>query len=126
MKINFSFSDPLPVTSGVPQGSVLGPTLFNMYINDIVSCTDSSEMLLFADDVKLFNTDAKQLEKDLLNIHEWSVKWQLSISSEKCNILHLGKKNPRNPYFLDGKSIKSEQNVKDLGVFITEKLDKIR
>jgi ribonucleases P/MRP protein subunit RPP40 len=121
VKINFSFSDSLPVTSGVPQGSVLGPTLFNMYINDIISCVENSEILLFADDVKVFSCDPKQLEKDLVNIHEWSVKWQLSISSEKCNILHLGKKNPKNTYFLNGMAIKSEESIKDLGVFMTEK-----
>ena len=78
-----------------------------MYINDIVSCVESSEILLFADDVKLFNTDARQLEKDLVNIYEWSEKWQLPISSEKCNILHLGKNNPKKSYFLNGKLIKS-------------------
>ena len=64
-----------------------------MYINDIVSCIEHCEILLFADDIKLFHTDPKLLEKDLKNIHEWSLKWQINISFEKCSILHLGRNN---------------------------------
>ena len=55
VKVGQSFSDTLSVTSGVPQGSVLGPILFNIFINDIVNCVnDDCEIFLFADDVKLF------------------------------------------------------------------------
>ena len=60
VKINESESSHLPVTSGVPQGSVLGPTLFIYYINDLPNCT-SADMKIFADDTKLFSTILKTL-----------------------------------------------------------------
>lgn len=122
VKINNSFSNILPVISGVPQGSVLGPFLFNAYINDIVECIDNSTVVLFADDVKLFNHESKQLQADLLNMQNWCEKWQVKISFEKCTVLHLGKKNTRRSYFIDGNLLKTDSNPKDLGVIMDENL----
>ena len=98
VKINSSYSETLRVLSGVPQGSVLGPTLFNMYIDDIVLSVEHSEILLFADDVKLFHTDSKLLEIDLKNIYDWSVRWQINISFDKCSVLYLGRNNSKIVY----------------------------
>lgn len=122
VKINSSYSETLRVLSGVPQGSVLGPTLFNMYINDIVLSVEHSEILLFADDVKLFHTDPKLLEIDLKNIYDWSVRWQINISFDKCSVLHLGRNNSKIAHFLDGKQIKTDDNIKDLGVFMSNNM----
>uniref|UniRef100_A0A2D4JW71 Reverse transcriptase domain-containing protein n=1 Tax=Micrurus paraensis TaxID=1970185 RepID=A0A2D4JW71_9SAUR len=93
VKIGSAISNPAPVNSGVPQGSVLGPTLFILYINDLCNHLISN-CILFADDVKLFNTtdNATILQSDLDYVSEWSNIWQLQISTNKCSVLHIGKK----------------------------------
>ena len=123
MKVGQSFSDTLSVTSGVPQGSVLGPILFNIFINDIVNCVnDDCEIFLFADDVKLFSSQHQSLQDTLNQIGDWSKRWQLNISIEKCFILHLGRNNPEMAYYLDGLKLQPSNSVKDLGVFTTNSL----
>ena len=83
------------VSSGIPQGSVLGPTLFLIYINDLPEVVDSV-IKLFADDTKLYNrvntvTDMEYLQKDLDNLVKWSADWQLRFNSSKCHHLHIGR-----------------------------------
>jgi len=82
------------VTSGVPQGSVLGLLLFNVYVCDMPSCVNSA-LLQFADDVKMFRVirnqqDFQLLQHDIDNLVEWSRLWQLKFNIGKCNLLHLG------------------------------------
>ena len=82
------------MVSGVPQGSVLGPLLFNIYVNNIPDVV-SSPILLFADDVKVFRCikthhDYIQLQSDLNCLSEWSLTWKLKFNISKCNVLHLG------------------------------------
>ena len=82
------------VTSGVPQGSVLGPLLFLVFINDLEEGVLNS-LLKFADDTKLFGvvdnvTQHDQLQRDLCTIVEWSKTWQMEFNVDKCNILHFG------------------------------------
>ena len=79
VNINGFISDEVAVTSGVPQGSALGPTLFLLYINDLSSTFANSDTIckLFADDVKLYNKSPSQLRYSLDRIVEWSEKWQL-------------------------------------------------
>ena len=84
----------VPVTSGVPQGSVLGPLLFLLYVNDlpdIINCT----VKLFADDAKLFtgvssHSDAEAMQADLDALGSWSVSWQMTFNQDKCNVMHFG------------------------------------
>ena len=84
------------VTSGVPQGSVIGCLLFNLYINDITDSLDSTTTSkIFADDLKIYtelsSTDSiSNLQNHLNLIHLWSVTWQLQISHSKCHTLTLG------------------------------------
>ena len=95
-KVNQSFSEYKPVTSGVIQGNCLGPLLFLIYINDILDCTTpSTQMKLYTDDVKLYSyshtqSDNHHIQTVLDNISDWSTKWELPISSTKCASLHIG------------------------------------
>ena len=114
------------VTSGVPQGSVLGPLLFIIYINDI-DLGLVSKISKFADDTKLgIKADkfegVKQLQEDLNKIGEWSQKWQMPFNVDKCKVMHIGHKNINAKYELLGKEIESCQQEKDLGVIITNDL----
>ena len=69
-------SDLLPVTSGVPQGSILGPALFLLYVNNLPNYVKSSQVAMFADDTKVFKTiqspyDAMMLQEDINNLVNW-------------------------------------------------------
>ena len=125
MKIESVISDPAPVISGVPQGSVLGPTLFLVFINDLVEVVKHSEILLFADDLKIFNISSNNmlLQADLCNVSNWSNTWQLPISIKKCNTLYIGRNNPCYQYTLNDTPLESVGNsCKDLGVYISSDL----
>ena len=122
VKINGQLSEPLPVTSGVPQGSVLGPSLFLVYINDLVQSIQHSKIMLFADDLKIFNTSKNStlLQSDLNSLESWTNKWQLTISYKKCSTLYLGNKNPKIHYNLGTFDLVDAGPVlKDLGVHIS-------
>ena len=76
---------PIPVTSGVPQGSVLGPLLFISYIDDLQNAVSHSALKLFADDIALYieiktPADCLLLQQDLDNIYSWTIKWQLHLN----------------------------------------------
>ena len=87
------------VTSGVPQGSVLGPILFVIYINDLDSDL-VSKIGKFADDTKMYKNvncteDAEILRNDLSVLDEWSKKWQMQLNVEKCVVMHMGRKRSK-------------------------------
>ena len=124
------------VTSGVPQGSVLGPILFLIFINNL-PLEIISPLSLFADDSKLFSRIVKtkskskvveadndqKLQKDLNKVVEWAKKWKMEFNVQKCKIMHLGHDNPRKVYSMDGKVLSTTEEEKDLGVLIDNKLD---
>jgi len=123
--IEHCFSEWLPVISGVPQGSVLGPILFILFVDDVMQICESSSVTLklFADDLKLFtsiktNLDMPALQSTLGRLQQWCADWQLTINTTKCHVLHLGKNNINPPYFLNGCQIGASQDVTDLGVDI--------
>ena len=120
--INDFESDESNVASGVPQGSVLGPLLFLIYINDLrrVICSPS---LLFADDAKLFRpiTDYhsfQQLQNDILTFKQWSKLWQLNFNTKKSFIMHLGRNNACYTYYIGNDLLQSIKEHKDLGVIM--------
>ena len=85
------------VLSGVPQGSVLGPVLFLIFINDLDSVI-VNHVLKFADDTKDFGSinhadDSIKLQEDLNKLFNWSQDWQMKFNVDKCKVMHLGRKN---------------------------------
>ena len=95
--INGCYSKWLPVLSGVSQGSVLGPLLFLLYINDLHDVVSHSELSVFADDAALFREicssgDCDLLQEDLNNVGCWSEHWQLWIIPPKCEALSISNK----------------------------------
>ncbi len=85
-------SSEVPVTSGVPQGSVLGPLLFLLYINDLPDSI-TSQVRLFADDTAVYLTmndqsDCKQLQTDLDHLMEWEGKWDMEFNPLKCQVIN--------------------------------------
>ena len=120
----FSVAD---VISGVPQGSVLGPILFIMFINDVVSSScGNTNVKLFADDLKLYSiynsTDwSLNLQQSVDQLVYWSNLWQLKININKCHVLSIRNKSRTNTsfqYVLDGVSLSNVSNTSDLGVNI--------
>ena len=100
--VNQSYSNWAPVTSGVPQGSVLGPLLFLIHINDL-DIGIVSKMSKFADDTKLCyrarNTDGKmELQEDINKLVEWANNWQMSFNVDKCSVMHIGHNNMQSNY----------------------------
>ena len=117
---------PRYVRSGVPQGSVLGPILFIMYINDLPEGI-KSYCSIFADDTKVLSRirtleDADALQQDLIAMEEWAGIWKLKFNPMKCHVLHIGKKNPRYLYHLNGHLLPEVTSEKDLGIMINHDL----
>ena len=119
-------SESLPVWSGVPQGSVLGPLLFLIFINDLLDEVDSSGSL-FADDSKLFRKincphDQLTLQNDLAKLQDWSRKWLLEFNEKKCKVMHIGRLNLKLDYHINNTVLVETKEEKDLGVYITPDL----
>ena len=115
-----------PVTSGVPQGSVLGPVLFIIYINDL-DVGLNNRISKFADDTKIGNSvltdeDRQSLQEDLHKISVWSDRWEMPFNVDKCQVLQVGTRNKKFDYEMRGIKLKSVQCVKDLGVKIASNL----
>ena len=115
-------SENYKVTSGIPQGSVLGPLLFVLYINDLPEGIQSC-VSLFADDLKMyaFSREHNSNQSDLDHLVIWQNKWllQFNTKDKKCKVLHLGKGNPCYPYYLNGNLLPEVLFEKDLGVLVT-------
>ena len=113
------------VISGVPQGSVLGPILFVLYINNLPDIVTSTAKL-FADDTKLYNQvtnnnseGSDQIQEDLKKLEKWSDTWLLRFNASKCKCMHMGHDNPNRCYTLNGETITAVDEEKDLGVHLS-------
>ena len=125
--INKDFSNIGNVNSGIPQGSILGPLLFILYINDVDSCGRSLDgyggFRLFADDTKVFCTDVQKLQSSLDNVSDWLKSRQLNLSINKCFSLHVGRPSSNKPNFkISNQPILPSSTAKDLGIYISDSL----
>ena len=122
--ISGALSSPAPVTSGVVQGSVLGPTLFLLYINDILQCIQNGSPFLFADDVKIvyssFPSHIDQLcsniKQDLESLDKWSDHSGLTFSTNKCHSLALRCMVDMHSFTLNNQIIPIATHTRDLGI----------
>ena len=130
VSVNGSKSSWSPVTSGIPQGSVLGPILFVCYINDMPEVADSS-VHMFANDTKIYRqittqTDQEILQTDLKQLKEWSKKWQLRFNEEKCKVMYLGRNNHKYEYVIASSgtntTLGETTNERNLGVQVDPEL----
>ena len=124
--IQGKFSNWIPVTSGVPQGSVLGPVLFLIFINDLDEGL-RSQIIKFADDTKVFCKlsevqDCENLQKDLVSLQKWTQDWQMQFNIDKCKVMHIGRHNPEFEYTMMDKQLEIVNEEKDLGVLICDDL----
>jgi ribonucleases P/MRP protein subunit RPP40 len=121
-------SDDFHVTSGVPQGSHLGPTLFLLFINDIANQMDNVHISLYADDVKIAkiiksNDDAMQLQSAIDNLKSWCDKNCLHLNLDKCAVMTISKKRniQHTNYTYGDHTFKRVSEFRDLGVIVDEK-----
>lgn len=133
IKIGTTNSISFPVTSGVPQGSVLGPLLFVSYINDLPN-NMKSNILMFADDTKIYNTHDGTInnlvQEDLQELERWKSKWSLKFHPEKCKQMKIAPK--RRQHHVERRTMKQENETsvflnevkeeKDLGIIFDHEL----
>ena len=114
------------VASGIPQGTVLGPTLFPLFVNDLPDAV-KCHAKLFTDDAKVYTEVGNSAGTDLLqealdSLAAWSLRWKLPFNAAKCSTLHLGSGNGRHRYLMQGTPLEQPSVEKDLGVLVDEQL----
>jgi hypothetical protein len=126
--LNGKASDWEDVGSGVPQGSVIGPLAFIIFINDLdLMVILINIMNKFADDTKLANTilsnvDVSNLQECLNRLVAWANTWGMQFNVTKCKVMHVGKDNPRADYTMAGTSLTKTESERDIGVKVHQSL----
>ena len=121
--INGVLSSSKRVSSGVPQGSVLGPLLFILYIEDMKNCTvNRCELSLFADDSKLHSTETDSLQETLYNLNIFINQRQLALAADKCKHMCISRKETNSSFTIDDVPIATFEEAVDLGVLVSSNL----
>ena len=97
----------LLTVSSIPQGSVLGPVMFVIYINDLPTSVKHALVRIFADNTKMYKEVPwyavhSEVQSDLNELENWSDRWQIGFNKGKCNVMHLGYNNPKYTYYMSG------------------------
>jgi len=129
VKINSCFSDWANVVSGIPQGSILGPLLFIIYINELPNiCESGSQLFLYADDAKIYHhifsdRDKENLQSDLARLTSWADNWLIKLNIDKCKKLSFGRlvnstgcTDRTDFYSINNINLENVDSIKDLGV----------
>jgi ribonucleases P/MRP protein subunit RPP40 len=128
VRVGDELSSVQAVESGVPQGTVMGPCLFDVHIDDIDEAAELLELLSkFADDCKGQKTiqndnDRLELQETIDKLYEWSKKWGMSFNKEKCKVMHVGHNNPCHSYYMQGTKLVEIEEEKDVGVVVHNSL----
>ena len=137
VRVNGSISEPFPVTSGVKQGCLLSPTLFNVFINSLIGeikklglgvrCGEVLlAILMFADDIALIAETEQELQKMLDSLFSWCSTWRLFINSTKSKVVHFRPKSQTRSSFnfkCGPDSLETVPSYKYLGIWLNEHLD---
>ena len=122
-------SDWLPVTSGVPQGSIFGPIMFILYSNDLgSSLSPGTSIALYADDAKIFRhiyslEDCRILQTDLQQLEKWSKNWKLNFNTDKCKVMCFGRNLKFSfKYRLCASDLRNTTEFNDLGLLVSNSL----
>jgi ribonucleases P/MRP protein subunit RPP40 len=116
------------VDSGVPQGTVMGPPLFTIFIDDIDEVARKIELLIkFADDNKVYKVINSVLDRDILQetlnkLCEWAKTWEMEFNVSKCKILHVGRTNLEYKYYMNNVELQAVEEERDVGVIIHRSL----
>ena len=124
------YSEPRPITSGVIQGSVLGPLLFLLYVNDITGAIKHGRSYLYADDLKVVykiekhnvHSNTLDIQKDLKELDTWCERWAMKLNVNKCGVMLIGDQTIDSTLTLNSCPLNTINFVKDLGITYNNKL----
>lgn len=129
VKVNDELSSEGLVTTGCPQGTVLGSLLFLLFIDQVkLIIPPGVKFAIYADDIKLYapirnEGDSRQVQELLHHFSDWATRMGLRLSAHKCGVLHIGSNNHRFEYILDGAPLEKITVAKDLGVRFSSNLN---
>ena len=123
VRVGASLSEPLPVLSGVPQGSILSPLLFSIFLNDLLLLPTNVQIIAYADDLKLIGNAGQNLQIAINNVFAWAQKNDMEININKCETIHFGRNNPMLVYSINGSKLPTSNLIQDLGVNVDSSLN---
>ena len=127
VEINSFRSSLKDVSVGVPQGSILGPLLFLIFINDLVNCAPALDCIIFADDTSIFSTDYHKLKTEIAKIQKWCISNKLILNSQKTLLVPFKNPNktsllPTNFFSIDSNYISTSEKIQFLGITIDQNI----